>query len=131
MSSPTPDFFDSLACVSRFAYLHDSDPDFYARHKTAIDKAISPVLSLARLEPSFQIIMSFTLAPIAMTAQGMRDWFHSARDRIDEPTINLLDKLMDEAMRTLHPVLADPALPKDLEQCRWGIEAAYVPRASS
>jgi len=126
MFRTTPDAFDSLAAMSKFGEVAEWAPSFYARHQRAIDQAVGAVRVLGLWDTEIRILVGFTLAPVDTTASALRGWFASASNRLSERDLLAFDQIMTAGMTGLLPVVRDPDLPLALEECRWGIEAAFA-----
>jgi tetratricopeptide (TPR) repeat protein len=122
MFRPLPDAFDSIAAMSRLGEAAELAPSFHARHQRAIERAVVVVQVLEEWDPDFRVPAGFS---VDMTATALRGWFTSASPRLKGRDIFAFDQMMTTVMTGLLPVVRDPDQPAALEECRWGIEAAF------
>src|SRR5687768_14308186 len=100
-SQPTPDAFDSLAAMSKLSDIEEWSPDFYMRHRAAIDRAVDFVRSLGTWDRDVSIICGFTLAPVEQTAAGLRSWYETVSSRLSDKDVAAFDEVMTPALAGL------------------------------
>jgi hypothetical protein len=127
MPKLAPDAFDTLAALSKLPEVTELAPEFYVRHEDALNDAMSFVQFLAFRDRAIRIILAFTGAPVATTADALRGWFASARISASEN--ERLGHLLDRVLRGLQPVFQDPEVPNCLEESRWGVVGAFAQSA--
>lgn len=124
MKNRPPDAFDSLAAINRLSNSDEYDEAFYERYRQTIDFAAGFIGFFASQDRNLSPLPRFKGAPLDEVATILRDVM---KQPIPNLNVEWFDQQMTIVMRSLLPIVRDPALPDFLHECRWGIEGAFYP----
>lgn len=119
-----PDFFYSFAAICKFLVVSRIDPDFHKKHYHAIEMNNAVLGTLAGHYPLLKDAMQTSLPlPVTEASEILREAIIATQ--LPDDKIQWLDNQITEILKTLLPVVSDPALPPWLADCQWAIEGAF------
>ncbi|RBP46371.1 hypothetical protein DES53_102762 [Roseimicrobium gellanilyticum] len=118
---PTP--FETLAALSKFQNVSECNPEFYTKHKKAIDMTVGFIGFVASQHESLAQVFIYSAAPLPGIAKTVESAMAAAK--LEQRTVDFIDSTMTTMMQALLPAVKDPDLPDYLTECVWPIEGAF------
>lgn len=118
-----PTFFETLAAMSRMQNVRECSPDFYLRHRDAIDMTVGFLGFLGQQHPAFRQVFAPSSAPLPAVAAVLEKSIPQMG--LEQSTLDFIDTTMTTVMETLYDVVTAPDLPPYLADCVWPVTGAF------
>lgn len=123
MNVDTPTPFETIAAIVKFIAVPQISPEFFAKHRHAIDFAGAIVRVLAGHYPTLEQSLR-TALPVSASEGGVAIQQALLALELPAERIQSIDEQITQVIRALLPVVRDAELPAWLAESRRAIEGA-------